>query len=367
MTETAFPKDPPMRHLAVLLAMSLCTPLLAATTYPPRGQEGSFPASLPDTLTMVRTEYQAFPDTLPNPASGWVVDSATRLGTKRYTIGIQLQRIDGKLQRVRMTWPEIAPPDNFIDFIHVRDSLGRVIRMDQVHGTDTMSATWEWDRACPSQTTSIYSMEAWTADSTGHCATAVNKSRSSSTSPWVATSSAIVASETWLDDRLVAEYTYNTSYNKRDTATRAEYTYLPDGRLIQAAQWSKKYNVWMLINQYSAVYENDRFVSSIARTYEYGIEISNTVLLPTSTSLALQPTPSKRSAFFARRTNTGLEFRNASSETMEIILRSASGRNLGAFHVPASTSLTVPAPAGNNLLLWQTNGTSGIIAPRQAH
>lgn len=350
-----------MRTLLAALALCLCGQASSATTYPPVGQEGTFPPSLPDTLSLVHTEFQHFPDTLPSASSGWVVDSATRLGTKRTSLDIQLSRVDGKLQRVRMIWPQMAPPDNFIDYVHVRDSLGRVIRMDQVHGTDTMSATWEWDRACPTQTTSTFTLEAWTADSTGHCTAAVMKDRNGTDSPWVVTSTRTVASEVWIDERLVADYTFSGA----DTSEKSTYAYLPDGRLIQATRWRKVAGSaqWWISGHKSVVYDAQGFVSSTATSYEYGVEVSNTVILPAHASLAVKSVPARLQAILAHRTSVGLEFRNASASPLDVTLRSATGKHLGNVHVPAGSSVTASAPARNGVVLWQAGGTSGILAP----
>lgn len=348
-----------MRTLLAALALCLCGQASSATTYPPVGLEGTFPPLFPDTLSLVHTEFQHFPDTLPSASSGWVVDSATRLGTKRTSLDIQLSRVDGKLQRVRMIWPQMAPPDNFIDYVHVRDSLGRVIRMVMIDGSNTISATWEWDRTCPTQTTSNFSRYAWTADSTGHCTTANQKSRADSTSPWVVTNKATVASQTWIDDRLVADYDFSGA----DTVEKSSYAYLPDGRLIQAVHWRKGNSQWWISSHKSVVYDAQGFVSSTATSYEYGVEVSNTVILPAHASLAVKSVPARLQAILAHRTSVGLEFRNASASPLDVTLRSATGKHLGNVHVPAGSSVTASAPAGNGVVLWQAGGTSGILAP----
>jgi len=348
-----------MRTLLAAFALCLCGQASSATTYPPVGLEGTFPASFPDTLYILNTSYQQFPDSTPPASSGWVVDTTTRTGRIQNRIEVHLFREAGRLMRVFMNWPDLDVPVHSVNYVHTRDSLGRVVRMDMIV-KDTISATWEWDRACPTQTTSNFSLYAWTADSTGHCATAVTKSRNGTDSPWVVTSTGTVAAQTWIDDRLVADYDFSGA----DTVEKSSYAYLPDGRLIQATHWRKGADQWWITGHKSVVYDAQGFVSSTATSYEYAVEVSSSFISPDPVSLGIRPGPASRlSQLSLRRTSVGLEFRNASTSPLEVTLRSATGRHLGNVHVPAGATVTASAPAGNSVVLWQAGNGSGILAP----
>jgi hypothetical protein len=327
-----------------------------AVTYPPVGQEATFPSHYPDSLYLLSTEFQHFPDTLPSASSGWVLDASTRMGTKQTAVEVRLFRDDGKLKRVRFTWPQLSPPGNFIDYLHTRDSVGRVIRMDQVHGTDTMSATWSWEQACPTQTTSRYYRELWSIDANGHCDKAVSQNWSDS--QWVTSAGGSTYSEIWNNGLKLSEY----SFSGKDTTEKTLYTYLPDGRLLEGTIWTNAAGQWRINHHTSVVFEGQRFMSSTTTSYKYGTVSRSSTLSTNPASLAIKSGVASNSSLVSVRiTRQGIEFRNASGTAQPLTILSATGKVHSRHNLPASGGLLVPAPKGQGVLLWRTPQGSGTL------